>query len=158
MNDAVIAINGSEVPVLKVKEVDKSLTQVYTWKTGTSFFLSKKEWLVAETYLKTRSYAECEKALRKEGFDRTWQSCRRWLERDHVKKWMMEKLEESGVYAGWSKEHWFKVMTDHLSGKIRLKNGDLYGMKLIAEYKGWGEVQGGGVVNNINILQANGKE
>jgi len=141
MSDTHIEVNGSgrSISEVKGKEVDRSVTTAYIWRTGKTFYLSKKEWIVADTYLKTRNYRECERMLRKEGFNFTWQSCRRWLMKGHIQEWLMEKVEESGVYAGWTKERWFKVMTDHLQGKegCRLKDGDLYGMNLIAKYKGW---------------------
>ena len=136
IDTSTVAVNQSVSPIVAIKEEDKSVLPLYIWRTGSTFYVSKKEWVVAETYLKTRSYVECERALRREGFDRTWQSCRRWLERSHVKEYMVQRMEELGVYAGWTKERWYKVMTDHLKGTERLKNGDLYGMKLIAEYKG----------------------
>ena len=73
-----------------------------------------------------------------------------------MQAYMMEKVEESGVYAGWTKEHWYKVMTDHLSGRVRLKDGDLYGMNLIAKFKGWEQPNQFNNNVQINFTQANG--
>ena len=71
---------------------------------------------------------------------------------------LTKQFEERGVYAGWSREHAVKVLSDHLTGKQRLASGDLYGLRVMMQLKGWGEVGVGVVLNQqINFTQANGK-
>lgn len=138
-------------PISKPKELEqKTVEAVYIWRTGRTFFLSKKETIVADTFLKTRSYAECARALKREGFDKNWLTCRRWLEKGHIKEYIAEKMEESGVMAGWTEGRWMLKMHRHVQGIERLQNGDLYAMKLIAQVKGFG-VEGGGINNAIQI-------
>lgn len=143
----------NEIDIIK----DKGIEPVYVWKTGKTIYPSKKERLVAEAYIRSGNLAECERVLRKEGWKVSWKTCGRWLKRKNVEEWVMEKMEESGVYAGWTRERWYKVMTDHLTGKKRLADGDGYFMNLVAKYKGWDMSGGVNVVNSINITQLDGK-
>lgn len=147
MND--VQIVPSQMPVKQAEKADlRVVSPVYVWKTGKTFFLSKKEKIVADTFLATRSYAECWRALKKEGFEKSWMTCKRWLERPHMKGYLMERFEEMGVSAGWDEAHWLMVMTRHLQGHERLQSGDLYAMKLIADMKGFGEK---GIMNQSNV-------
>lgn len=131
-----------------------ALTPAYVWKTGTTFFLSKKEKIVADTFLATRNYAECAKALKAEGFNRNWITCKRWLEKGHVKQYIEEQLEERGLLAGWSEGRWLKVMSDHMTGKQRMKMGDAYVMKLIGDNRGFFQQDKGlNVINQINFTE-----
>lgn len=123
------------------KAVDKPGTLVYTWKHGRSMYLSAREHLIAEEFLSSRSFASCVRKLKSEmGYELSPMTIKRWLEKPHIKEWMGEQMEERGVYAGWTRERWMLRLTKHMQGVERLKNGDLYAMKLIAEYKGWKEV------------------
>lgn len=135
----------------KPSEDLKAVTPAYVWKTGRTFYLSKKEKIVADTFLLTRSYVECSRALKKEGFDKNWLTCKRWLEKSHIKDYLMEKFEEGGLMAGWTEGRWLKVLTDHLQGKERLAPGDLFAMKLIAQVRGFGSEVNGGLTNQIQI-------
>jgi len=129
----------------------------YIWKTGTTFFLSKTETIIAETFLSTRSYAACIRALGKEGIEKDIQSVKKSLEKEHVLEYLAEQFDERGVTSGWTQEHWLKVMTDHIQGVKRLKNGDLYAMKLIGDHKGFFEKSEINIFNQpIQITQANG--
>jgi hypothetical protein len=138
-------------------KVDKGIEPVYIWETGKSIYVSKKQRVVAEAWVRTRNLKECERALKAEGWDYSWKTCGRWLRIKEVEEWVMQRMEECGVYAGWTRERWYKVMTDHIQGKKRLRDGDMYAMNLIAKYKGWETPVGGGVINNISIVQANGE-
>ena len=136
---------------------DENKVPAYVWKTGTTFFLSKKEKIVADTYVRTRSWKECERALKAEGFIRKALTCKRWYEgKSHVREYVNEQFEVLGVFGAWTKERWMKVMHDHLMGINRLVDGDLYGMRLVAQVKGWDmpEVMN---FNNFQITQANGR-
>lgn len=137
------------MPLKRPETIDlRVVSPIYVWKTGRAFFLSKKEKIVADAFLATRSYAECERALKKEGFDKSWMTCKRWLERGHIKGYLMERFEEMGVCAGWDEAHWLAVMTRHLQGVERLASGDLYAMKLIADMKKFGN---SGIMNQSNV-------
>ncbi len=153
-----IAVNQPQTTILAPLGMDRGVRPAYVWKTGKTFFLSKKQQVVADTFLETRSYAECSRRLREIGIKRSWLTCQRWLEFDHVKAYIQEQFEERGVASGWTREHWMKVMTDHLQEKKRLAAGDLYAMKLIAGVKGWDMPDGHASMMQINITQANGKE
>lgn len=121
-------------------------------------FLSVKEDLIAKEFLKTRNYASCVRKLKVEmGYEISPVTVKRWLERGHIKEWLAEQFDELGVTSGWTKEHWLKVMTDHLQGKERLKNGDLYAMKLIGDHKGWGGETPQIAIGEINVVQSNGR-
>lgn len=128
---------------------------MYVWKTGRTLFLSKKETIVADTFLATRSYAECSRALKNEGFKKSWQTCMRWLERKHIKDYLNESMDEDAKYRSLTKEKWYGLVVDHLSGVKKMPPADFYLMKLAAEYKGWGmpEVV---AIGQINVTQANG--
>ena len=161
-------ILGQEAAVIETKPLEASLVitkdgskiPAYVWKTGTTFFLSKKEKIVADTYVRTQSWKECEKALKLEcGIKRSAFTCKRWYEgKAHIKEYVNEQFEVLGVFGAWTKERWMKVMHDHLVGGDRLATGDLYGMKLIASVKGWDrDVEGMQIINQINFTQANGR-
>lgn len=150
-----VPLNGSIAPIIKES---RELKDVYVWKTGNTMQLSKREWVIADTFLRTRSYAECSRNVEKEcGKKVNWLTCKRWIEgRSWVRDWMKEQIEERGMLEGWSEGRWLKVMTDHLEGRKRLMNGDLYAMKLIAQVKGWSN-EGSAVFNQqINFMQSNG--
>lgn len=156
---AQIAPNQSKSPILGPQGTDKGVRPAYIWRTGKTFFLSKKQQVVADTYLETRNFTECSRRLKEMGIKRSPLTCQRWLEMEHVKAYMGEQFEERGVYAGWTREHTVKVLSDHMMGVKRLANGDLYGIKLMAQLKGWGEVNTGMTLNqDIRIVQQNGKE
>ena len=95
-----VAINQAQVPVLATPVVDMKISPQYIWKSGKTFFLSKKEKLVADTYIETMSFKECEKALKGIGVDRSALTCQRWLGRGHIKEYMLERMEEKGITAG----------------------------------------------------------
>src|SRR3990167_10955211 len=104
---------------------------IYVWESGKGFVLSKREWVIAETFLKSRNYAECCRAVNKEcKTDLSVMTVRRWLDRPHIQAWLKEQMEERGLMAGWTEGRWLKVMTDHLQGVKRLMQGDLYAMRL----------------------------
>ena len=124
-------------PVLAPIEVGKD---IYVWKMGKGFVLSKREWVIAEAFLKSRNYAECCRVVNKEcNSDLSVMTVRRWLDRAHIKAWIGEQMEERGLMVGWTEGRWLKVMTDHIKGRDRLVNGDLYAMNLIAKVKGFGQ-------------------
>lgn len=140
---------GKSVPVHGVVETSNPMAvsvvkdspgrPVYTWKTGKTMFLSARENLIAEEFLASRSYASCVRKLKSEmGYDLSPMTVMRWLKKPHIEMWLGEQMEERGIYAGWSKERWMLKMTEHLNGKDRLKQGDLFAMSLIAKHKGWG--------------------
>lgn len=175
-----VSVVKAEVPVLEVKPmvitnsldkveavenkkyggIDLVVRPAYVWKTGTTFFLSKREQIIADTFLETRSYAECARRVTAECKKKlSAATCKKWLEgKEHVAEYLAEQVEERGMYAGWTKEHWMYVMTKHLQGHERLATGDLYGMNLIARVKGWEMEKGTGLAGvSINILQQNGR-
>ena len=118
----------------------------YIWKEGRTIYLSKKVMVVAEEFIRTRNYAQCARRLKEEmGIEVGWKTCMRWLRHGLHADWMKQRMEELGVYNGWTKERWYKVMTDHVTDVKRMKGGDLYAMKLIAEYKNWGNLS---IMNN----------
>lgn len=158
MNEVTVPVVKPQSSVLAPQGMEKGLRPAYVWKTGKTFFLSKKQQIVADTFLETRNYSECSRRLKAEGIIRSSLTCQRWLELDHMKQYMLEKFEEKGIYSGWTKERWLLVMTEHLNGKKRLQNGDLYGMRLIQGHMGWDMPQGMGTNLQINITQANGRE
>lgn len=49
------------------------------------------------------------------------------------------------------------VMTDHLEGRKRLRDGDLYGMKLIASVNGFEQRDAVNLINQINFTQIDGR-
>ena len=133
MNEVEV-IKENRVGLLNKEASKRTVAPIYVWRTGRTFYLSKKERCVADTFLETRSYAECSRELLKMGVRKNWLTCRRWLERPHIKEYMAEQFEERGMAAGWSKEHWLVVMTKHLKAsadyesardEIKIYEGDL---------------------------------
>ena len=108
------------VSILAIKE------PAYVWKTGVTFYLSKKEKIVADTYVRTQSWKECERALKAEGIIRKALTCKRWYEgKEHIKQYVHEQLEVLGVYSAWTKERWMKVMHDHLMAKAEIEEAKM---------------------------------
>ena len=121
----------------------------------------KQEWVVASTYLRmflsggsmVGVYEECARALKAGGFRaKTALTCRRWLDRSHVKQWVEEELKLQAIKHHWTRERWLLKMTEHLDGVRRLAQGDLYGMKLLASVMGW-EAPEAAVVAQINFTE-----
>lgn len=134
MNELVTA----EVKSLdSVAKIDKSIVPAYIWRTGKTFYLSKKEKLVADTFLETRSYAECARKLKAEmGYGYGGLTCKRWLDKQHIKEYMAEQMEERGVYAGWTRERWMLKMTKHLEANSRYETAknEMEGYKNMLAY------------------------
>lgn len=151
-------IKQSGSPILAPNKAQVSGRAIYVWKHGKTMFLSAREHLIAEEFLTSRSYASCVRKLKSEmGYELSPMTVMRWLRKGHIQEWLQEQLEERGVTAGWTKEHWLMVMTKHIQGKERLKNGDLYAMALIGKMKGWETKEAPTLINEINIVQANGR-
>ena len=154
-----LAVKGTqslEAAVLK----DFTKTPAYVWKTGTMFYLSKKEKIVADTYIRTQSWKECARVLKEEvGVIRKPLTCKRWYEwKKHVKEYIHEGLEKSGVFNGWDKERWVFEMHKYLNGERTFTSGQLYGMKQMADVKGFvNDKVGAQIIQQINFTQANGK-
>lgn len=126
----------------------------YIWKARSTYYPSKVEMCIVEEFLQSKSYPRCVKAVKERcGKKISYPGVKACLERDHVKDFVFQRLDELGVYAGWDEAHWMWVMQRHLDGTERLKNGDLYGMGLIAKHKGWGAGQGTQVVTQINFTE-----
>lgn len=147
---------------LQAKLDDVTPTRAYVWATSMHFVPSKKEWVVAETYLEGMkrgkgSFKDCSDALLRAGWKRSPLTCQRWLEKDHVKAYLSQRLEEDGLLSGWTEGHWLKMMNDHVEGRKRLHNGDLYAMKLIGDFKKFFAKDEVNVFNQaITVTQANG--
>lgn len=93
----------------------ESIHVVYSWKLGKQMYLSKARKLIVDTYLETRNYQTCREVLLREcKREISVPTIKRWLELPDVRAYVFEQFEEKGIYEGWTKEHWFKVMTDHL--------------------------------------------
>lgn len=88
---------------------------IYSWKTGKSFILSKTRKILCDTYFETRSIKECQKVVF-EGVRRklSESTIRRVLELPECRGYLSERMEDSGYFNSWTKEHWFAVMSRHL--------------------------------------------
>jgi len=143
-------------------QVERGYAPVYIWQTGRTLMLSKREKILADAYLETFSYAQAQKALEKAGAWR-WkahETCARWLRKQHVKDYIADRLKDRGYFNSWTKERWIRIATEHLTGDKRLKGGDLYCMKLIADVMGYDEVNKMNITQNtqINFTQEDGRE
>lgn len=118
-------------------ELDGPGIPVYEWKSGSIFYLSKREKIVVDTFLKTGNYAACLRALAAEGMKAEVVTIKQWMEREHVKNYIEDKLKQKAITEGWTRERWVMMMTEHIEGRKRLQNGDLYAMKLMASVCGW---------------------
>lgn len=146
---------------LPIKEDEAEIVYpVYVWKLDKPTFITKKEFIAAECFLRTRNFSACVRAVKKElNYDTALPTVQKWLERSEVKEWMAEKMEERGIAEGWSRERWMFFMHEHMTGKKKMSGGDLYCMKLIASVKGFNEADMNvSVVNQIHFTQASGKE
>lgn len=116
--DTEMPLNRVERPILANNLLANKHDKVakYVWKTGKSFFLSKRQSIVVDTYIATRNVSECRRVLLREmnGKAGSLMTIWRLLRKDFIKVHIAERMEELGIYAGWTKERWFKVMTDHL--------------------------------------------
>ena len=93
----------------------KTVFPVYVWRTGRQIFLSKTRKLIADTYIETHDYKSCVDIVLKEcKRELSVPTVKRWLELPDVKDYIFGRFEDIGTYNAWTKEHWFKVMTDHL--------------------------------------------
>ena len=151
---------GTGVSTLPPVESEADIVYpVYIWQLNKPSFLTKKEFIACETFLRTRNYSACVRAVEKEvNYRTTIDTVKGWLEHDESKQYMLEKMEERGVAEGWTRERWMLFVHDHMIGKKKLSGGDLYCLKLIAGVKGFNEADMNvSVVNQINFTQASGK-
>ena len=146
------------MPIEQIGVERSEIKPAYIWQSGTTFFPSKVETIIVEAYLKRQKVSDCVRALKDQlGKDISTSTVRRRMDRPHVQALIAQKLEESGLWEGWSKERWLVVMTKHLQGKERLANGDLYGMRLLAQVKGFDVGDQAVAIGSINFVQSNGK-
>jgi hypothetical protein len=129
------------------------LKPYWSWKEGKAFYPTPKERLVAETFIKTHSYKECERVLKLNGTPKSAQTCKRWLETERMADYIKEAMKERGLLAGWTKGRWLVVMTEHLDGTKRLKEGDLYAMKLMKDALNF-SLEGVNSITQINFMQS----
>lgn len=139
MNEVTTDLNQAQVPVLESLRVspnetlknmlapqvqDFALRPAYVWKTGKTFFLNKREQIIADTYIETRNFSECARRVTAECRKKLSSlTCQRWIERkEHIQDYLLEKFEEKGVYAGWSRERWVLRMTRHLQANAEYEN------------------------------------
>lgn len=134
---------------------------VYGVTPSNVYMPSKREWLIASTFVKALLsgegmrgiYQRCSDSIVVAGMKRVPQlTCKRWLEREHVQEWMEGELKLHAIKSYWTKERWLLRMTEHLDGIKRMANGDLYGMKLLASCMGW-EAPEAQIVTQINFTE-----
>ena len=152
-NESTMGVVVGEIEVVGDGEADVGIGY-YSWKNRGVLDLSKRERMIADAYLKNGDWGE---AARVSGM--SIGGCRELVNRkEHVVRYIGEKMGERARADGWTKERWLSVMTDHLSGEKRLRAGDMYGMKLIGVAIGIGEESIGSIFTSIQFVQSNGKE
>ena len=148
----------SDKPILSTDVEHEDYVPTYSWEKMKSSFITKRQWICAEAYLKTQNYSACIRALEAEtGHSVTSETVKKWLEEESVKEYLRQAFEERGMASGWTKERWLKFMTDHFQGVRVLKGTDLYALKLVASVKGYNEDEAMQVINQINFTQADGR-
>lgn len=118
-------------PLPDVKMVDKYIKPslirypTYSYKTGTQFFLSKREQIVVDAYLKTNSEAEATRVLNalyeKHGSYRvvSADTVNRWLKRKHVAAHIADKWLDQGKVNWMDQPKWEAWGVDVMQGVIK---------------------------------------
>ena len=157
MNDLTIKNDGGE---LVDKQAGEMANPVYIWKLNGVFNISKTQLIVANEYLKSQKYSECIKAVEKQLNRKiSPNGIKGILDDKVVKDYITDKWQEIGYFNGWTKERWVQLMTGHINGTDNLSQSQLYGMKLVADVLGYGELTKINQNNiQINITQKDGEE
>ena len=150
--------------IAKVEQVvtkpvlDKKIFPYYSFVVNKMCFLRYYERLIAETFISTFNYVACvDNCFRELKKVVTLKKVRAVLKKDEVRRYMYEKMEENGVSNSWTKEKWVKMISDHIFGKKKMEESEMYGMKLIGDMMGWKDNMG--AINNniqINFTQSDG--
>lgn len=116
--------------------------------------------MIADCFLETRDYRCCQVEVKKEcGRDLSLGTIRKWLKKADVQEYLTERFEDIGFFNSWTKERWFGLMSRHILGERVMKGPDLYCMKLIGQFKGWGSEGLSQQTNvQINFTQKDGRE
>ena len=130
--------------------------------TGELFYLSRREKLVVEAYISTGgSIRECRRQLMEKypGRPYTLDAIRKWVEKPHVKGYLLQRIGDLAIYADMTKERYFRWVADNARQDKAVRTTTYRFMVLLGKVRGWLDEGGGGVSNNIqlNITQANGK-
>jgi len=143
-------MNNTEISVRKDADM-RVKVPVYSYERGLLMNMSKREKMICDEFVRTRSYKSAGEVV---GVSE--RAARHYLKREHVARMVGERLVEGAKAEGWTRERWMAMMSDHLRGDKRLKEGDLYAMKLMATALQIGESQVFNMFNAVQFTQSNG--
>lgn len=157
----------AEMEVSSEKYIKPSLIRypVYQYETGKQMFLSKKERIVADAYIRTGSVAEARRVindlLAKHGSHKAHclEAIRNWLQKPHVAQFIAGKWLDEGRVNWFDKPKWEAWGVDIMQGKNRVHQTQVAVWERYGKAKGWFVEQGsGGATFNqvIQIRQADG--
>lgn len=138
---------------------------LYDYKTGTQFFLSKVEQIVADAYLETSNEAEACRALNAiraahgTAKRNTVNAIKRWLKKPHVASYIGEKFIDRGKVNWFDIAKWEAWGVDILHGKVPATQVQVAIWKEYGKAKGWYKDVGPQIQTNmqINFVQSDGK-
>lgn len=93
----------------------------YDYKRGVVMQLSKRERVLADTWKRTFSYAECVRVLKDEiGVEISPMTAMRWLKRPHVVSWMQEEMRQEAMARGYTRARWVSegIEMKDMEGKV----------------------------------------
>ena len=98
-------------------EVDRNRYPLYVWDRKEVVYVNRREKDLVEWYIETGSVNECRKRF-KEKYRRelSYEGVNHWLGRERTAAYLRQRVEESGITAGWTEGRWYKVMTEHMEG------------------------------------------
>lgn len=154
-----------------VSEVEKTVNfslidyPVYQYETGSTMFLSKRQRIVVDAYLKTGNEAEAARVLNEIGsrhghFHKySTKAISAWLRKPHVALYVAQKWVDQGKENWMDKPKWKAWGVDVLEGKKKATMAMVAIWKEFGKSQGWYEEKNPASVYNTqyNFLQANGK-
>ena len=142
---------------------------IYSYKTGNSFYISKREHILAHVYIQTQNLHECLRVIntampprrriaangkvsKSMGISTIW----RWLQKRRISEYIAEELVAQG------KVNWFTRDKYLAAGIDMMQNGEKNGVK-VAAWKAYGQMrwpnEAGHQVQtsvSINFVQSDG--
>ena len=148
----------NELEPIKIRE---SHEVVPIYKGGAMLMLSRREQLIADEFVKTRSFSSALRALKPLGWTMpSLPTIQKWLDRPHVKHYMAEQMKDLGYANGYTKERYKRELIEITEGDRQADASKMFAYKLLGVAIGIQEGPKASSTANvqINLTQANGRD
>ena len=145
--------------VIKVDE-NKVRHPLFSYQTGKMMYLSRKETILIDCWVKTFNYAECGRQIAevRYGHAPVKETIKRWLSKPRIAAVVMERLKDKAKAEGYSREKWIGEGRDIKEGLVKVTDQQMMAWKEMGKAMGYyEESRGMGMGVQINFTQGNGE-